>query len=383
MLVKTCGLRSGSGQLHPLLLLLIALSGLMPWWPSGSVRVAFAAGRQGIEFGAVIDDQCNRLLTAEVLDQVVATGAGWIKINFRLGGFSNWTEETRLCPDETGNFIATSALDLYDRIVEDALAKQLKVYGLLSNEARHGWLSVWQENNSEKTGGDGCNPYLGQFAMEAAGPITAHFAGRISLWEVWNEPNMTDTYLYPSNFACLLTLVRAETTTAQAAGAKFVLGAIASNQDKGRVTVETSGANYLKAVYQQGRDRTGWSAGAYPFDHVAQHLYIDRKTTTKASNLRTALKYVRDTYVAEEGTGTPKQTIISVVGWETDGDGVSESTQANNLKTMYTEVRNTSYVMNAYWFFLRDESWSGLSFGLLRADNSQKPAWNAYRQYAQ
>ena len=378
---KTCRLR----HLHPLLVVLIVLSGLIPWWPTGSVRIAYAAGRQGVEFGAVIDDQCNRLLTSKVLDQVVATGAGWIKINFRLGGFSNWTEETRLCPDETGALVTTTALNLYDKIVEDALAKKLQVYGLLSNEAWHGWLALWQLDAWETTGGakNGDNYYVNDFAMYAAGPITARFAGRISLWEVWNEPNLTDTYMYPSNFVWLLTHVRAHTGTAQAAGARFVLGAIASNQDKGRVSVETSGANYLKAVYQQGRARAGWSAGAYPFDHVGQHLYIDRKTTTKASNLRTALMYVRNAYVAEEGAGTPKQTIISEVGWETDGDGVSETTQANNLKTLYTEVQNTSYVMNAYWFFLRDEPSSGLAFGLLRADNSQKPAWTAYRQYAQ
>jgi len=39
-------------------------------------------------------------------------------------------------------------------------------------------------------------------------------------------------------------------------------------------------------------------------------------------------------------------------------------------------------VLNAYWFFLRDESAPHLYFGLIRPDSSQKPAWAAYQTYA-
>jgi hypothetical protein len=101
---------------------------------------------------------------------------------------------------------------------------------------------------------------------------------------------------------------------------------------------------------------------------------------TTAAKIRTALKYIHDVYLQGEGGTTTKKTMITEFGWSTKN--VTEKTQSSNLQTAYTEYKQTSYLQNAFWFFLRDEPGSGLYFGLLRPDSLQKPSWNTYQRYA-
>ena len=346
---------------------------------SPTVVSAVTQKNQGLQFGAVIDDRGNILLTDEALDKIVATGAGWIRINFRLGNgyFLDWTDTTAH---------GYSALQRYDDIINRARARGLKVLGELSNEAWNGWLTMWQENNAEAAGGNGDNQYIQDFAQKAAVVLAQHFEGRVDIWEIWNEPNLSATYLYPSNFAQLLAQVYAGVRGAGLSGARFVSGGITSFQDgNGAITAVSSGADYLTKVYQQGKARASWETiktayGSYPLDYVGQHIYIDGFTKTASSRIKTALRLVHDAYVqAEDGTSA-KQIVITEFGWSTQN--VSEKTQSSNLQTAYTAYKTTPYVVNAYWFFLRDETGSSLYFGLLRPNSSQKPAWSAYQTYA-
>ena len=147
--------------------------------------LAVSQGNQGLQDGWAIDDAGNVLFTDAVAAKIAEAGAGWVRINFRLGGFEDWTET------ETFDY---SALDLYDEVVDNALNNNLKVLGLLSNESWHGDQSVWQANNAERDEGNGDNDYLRNFSLKAAVILAGHFAGRVDLWEVWNEPNAYTTY---------------------------------------------------------------------------------------------------------------------------------------------------------------------------------------------
>jgi len=344
-----------------------------------SAAGAVTRGNQGLQYGAVIDNTGNILLMDEALDKLAASGTGWLRINFRLGNgyFLDWTDTTAH---------GYSALDRYDLIVNNARMHGLQVLGELSNEAWNGWLSMWQANNAEVSGGNGDNTYLQEFSRKAAVILAQHFAGRINTWEIWNEPSQSATYLYPSNFAQLLAHVYSDTRAAGITTATFVSGGITSLQDsKGRITSASSGAEYLKNVYAQGKQRAGWETikatyGSYPLDHVGQHIYVDGFARTTSIHIRTALKLMHDAYVQSEGGSTTKKTVLTEFGWATNN--VSEGTQANNLQTAYTEYKNTPYVLNAYWFFVRDEAAPQLYFGLLRPDSSQKPSWAAYQTYA-
>src|SRR5690242_15295969 len=89
---------------------------------------ALAQGDQGLQGGWAVDDSGNVIFTHSVADELPLmqqAGAGWVRINFRLGGcFDDWT--TRGCNGRT-------ALQVYDDVVGRARGQGLQVLGLLSN----------------------------------------------------------------------------------------------------------------------------------------------------------------------------------------------------------------------------------------------------------
>ncbi|MBM4430858.1 MAG: endo-1,4-beta-xylanase, partial [Chloroflexi bacterium] len=154
-----------------------------------SVQPASALqGNQGLQGGWAINDNGNLNFPHSLQNQLPLirdAGAGWVRINFRLGNcYSNWT--TTGCNSFT-------ALQRYDTLVDDARARGLKVLGLLSNESWHGDQTQWVANNAENTSGNGDNAYLQAFSKQAAVVLTKYFQGRIDTWEVWNEPNAWTT----------------------------------------------------------------------------------------------------------------------------------------------------------------------------------------------
>ncbi len=338
---------------------------------------ALTQGNQGNQYGAVIDDAGRILFTDAVAGKLAESGAGWVHINFRLGRFPNWTD--------TSTF-GRSALSVYDQVIATARNHNLQVLGLLSNEAWQGIKEHWSANSAETGRGDGTNGYIEDYAKHAAGVLVPYFAGRVDVWEIWNEPNLTDTYMYPSNFAQLLARSwKAIWPNGRHTQAQIVSGGITTLVDGGTITTTNTGATYLKQVYAAGRRYAGWEAikghyGSYPFDHVGQHLYIDGTRLTTGARIDKGLALLRNAYVREEGSGTPKKTYITEFGWATDK--VSPTTQASNLQTAYTRFRATSYVQTAYWFFLQDENPAKLYYGLIDPNGEPKPAWTAYQQYA-
>src|SRR5258708_27838993 len=93
-------------------------------------------------------------------------GAGWVRINFRLGAcFSDWITPTTTCENTA---YAPTATAIYDRIVSTALNDHLAVLGLLSNESWPGSQTEWTASNSENIGGHGPNSDIQSFSAAAA-----------------------------------------------------------------------------------------------------------------------------------------------------------------------------------------------------------------------
>jgi hypothetical protein len=163
-------------------------------------------GNQGLQGGWAIDDQGNVQFVHSVLAQLPAmreANAGWVRINFRLGGcFADWT--TVGCNGKT-------ALQTYEPLVQSAATTGLKVVGLLTGEAWAGDQADWIQNNVENNPmGDGSNAYIAGFVGGAVAPVTRQFSPRITHWEIWSEPNAWTSldssgdptggsYIYPSN----------------------------------------------------------------------------------------------------------------------------------------------------------------------------------------
>lgn len=389
--------------------------------PTAPTALAQSQGDQGLQGGWAVDDAGSARFYHSVYDQLPLmrqAGAGWVRINFRLGGcFSNWTS-----PGCNGR----TALQVYDDVVNRARSQNLQVLGLLSNESWPGGQSLWLANNAEVAGGNGDNAYVQAFAASAAGPVARHFASRIAWWEVWNEPNAWTfrdgagnpaggSFLYPSNYAWLLKRSHAALKAARADAVVVTGGLLAHDQGRasffvgadGRPRREVrhgerigprrsarsagigyassacmesrpSGAAYLCDLYVMGRAEAGWPRDASPLDHVGLHLYVDQGSTTSTSKLGAYLQEIRSAYTAYEGGGTAKRIEMTEAGW-TEAF-VSRATQAQNVRILYEALRGTSYVGRGYWFGVQDIPEGGLHYGLLDGDGGQKPSYAAYQQ---
>jgi hypothetical protein len=356
-------------------------------------------------------------------------GAGVVRINFRLGAcFTSWTAAGCRTAD------APTALAVYDTVVNTAInTYHMQVVGLLSAES---WTdpnqSDWTAHNAEVSGGTGDNKYVQTFASSVAGALAQHFAGRITTWEVWNEPNawtsnpspgvyIGGTYLYPSNFAWLLKRAYAAIKTYEAGSSSTVLsGGLFGHDPAGASMLETepngtvrsvvkhgtsvqnaggaaaqptctstqsSGADYLCNTYRMGQSKAGWRAGAYPLDGVGQHLYIDQGTVTSSAKLSAYLQDVRTAYINFEGTKTGKKTEITEFGWVANPGSSTFQTdaanQAQNVQTAYSTFRTTGYVSRADYFTAQDVPEGSIFYGLVEGDGTTyKPAFSAYQAAA-
>src|SRR5690349_21052811 len=86
--------------------LALFFSGLFP------IHAVQAAGPQGIQAGHPIDDGGAILITDAVADRMKASGAGWVRVNFRLGPYTS----------DTPNFYAR-----YDTIINRLRNRGLQV----------------------------------------------------------------------------------------------------------------------------------------------------------------------------------------------------------------------------------------------------------------
>jgi len=360
-------------------------------------------GDQGLQGGWAVDNHGGVSFThglATQFDLMQSAGAGWVRINFRLGDcFQDWTSIG--CNGKT-------ALQTYDVVVDDALSHHLQVLGLLSNESWNGDQSDWTANNAENTPGNGDNPYIRSFATNTASVLAAHFNGKrgplVSHWEIWNEPNAWlanpvsgvftgGSYIYPSNFAWLLSrsyrAIKVANPTAVVVSGGLYAHILSLPIDAPTLPVSErtacaaslpSGANYLCRTYAEGITYAGWRSGSYPLDSVGQHLYVDQFGLTSAERIVTYLQDLHVAYLAYEGARSNKKIDLTEVGWSTAF--LTTQVQAQNLRAAFAIFQKTSYVERAYWFNVQDLPEAGLFFGLVDSGGNPKPVFAAYQQAA-
>src|ERR1051326_6734166 len=365
-----------------------------------------AQSNQGLQDGWAVGDQGQTTggqLLADELGYMQQVGAGWVRVNFRLGQcFTNWTS--------TG-CNGLTALQTYDKVLANVQAKNLKVLGLLSSETWPGQQSDWTANNFENAGGNGNNAYIQAFVRNAAAVLATHYNGTngtlITQWEIWNEPNAWtsnpspgvysgSSFIYPSNFAQLV--IQARTTIKNANGtAQAVSGGLlgldssaahngAHNGYKGKggdgncPSTVPSGGDYLCSTYGMGWQYAGWTKGAGPFDSVGQNLYVNQGTSTSSSNIQKYLNDLHKVYGNFGAEPSSKQTLVTEFGWTTAS--VSLTIQAQNLQTAYQTFKGTSYVGRGYWYRTQDLGVTSDYYGLVDTNGNQKPSFTAYQQYA-
>jgi hypothetical protein len=200
--------------------------------------------------------------------------------------------------------------------------------------------------------------------VSAATWYAQYFTGRITYWEVWNEPNVIPVNLTDSHYAALLK----ETATSVKAvnpDAKVLFAGLGSAWKDSR--------NYFQSVYNKLNDEQG---GARPFDVFAVHPYFDRKPNhtldpaiyMKASDEMDAGDItIIDKFAAtmQNNGDVNKKIWVTEVGWNSGkGDPdvgclwdivVDERTQAIYLKkgfdVLFNEARAVEKVI---WYQYQD-----------------------------
>ncbi len=305
------------------------------------------------------------------LGSLQAAGARTVRVDFHLVRDSSWTP---------GEFAA------YDGALAPLCAANIDIEGLLgaASVSPVTTPNSWVANSMERSGGAGDNAFIHLYAQHALDVVT-HYHACIHTWELWNEPNVSNTYLYPSNFAALL----AE-TYALVKGAypdvTIVSGGLFSSDAGGRSNPRNAGADYLRQTYAMGLSIAhSWDAvkgrfsGANPLDAVGQHLYLDQGGLVVSQHIVDAYRWVHDAYAAF-GDGD-KPIYVTEAAWSTPS--VSPDTQALNLDILYTMSQNpvVPYVARVYWFLLRDDAVANLDYGLEGADGTPKPSYARYLAY--
>lgn len=318
---------------------------------------------QGIQAGWAINNSGQIDFPGSVLNQLAlmrATGATWLRLNFRLGGaFSTWN---------------SAILGLYDQIVNAANAQGFNVLGLLCNEAWPGKQSDWCANNAEVAGGNGDNDYM-QAIGQVAGQLAAWFYLRIPAWEIWNEPDawtksygIGGSFIYPSNFAWCLKYAY-DAIQAQFSDIEVITGGLFVN-DLG-ATIGLGSATYLQQTLTFGASAI--PDFDQPFDGIGEHIYIDQGRATNASNIQTAVQAISDI--------VPDLPVwITEIGWQSGAIGTA--TQAANIQTAWNTLQTLDQIERVFYFQVGDNQFANMTFGLYDASNNPKPALGAYQQSA-
>jgi polysaccharide biosynthesis protein PslG len=263
----------------------------------------------------------------------------------------------------------------YDSLVDAANSRGLKVLGTLA------YAPTWAQS-SECAGSFMCKPRDAEEYGRWAAASVAHFRGRVSNWEIWNEPNISGFFQPRPDVALYTAMVRAAYPKIKAADPQaFVLaGATAPAANDAQRIDEVS---FLQGVYANGGRGffDAWSHHPYTHPNPPGNVHQDSawyQMYGSSPNMRSVM--------TAQGDGA-KQIWATEYGPPTSGTpgAVSEAMQAQTVADAYRLWRGYTWAGPLFWYCDRDldplgastESWR--YFGLLRYDLSRKPAWDAYR----
>lgn len=248
-----------------------------------------------------------------------------------------------------------------DRVVNAAAARDIEVLAVLNSTPV--WASV---PNVPLLSGRPADPQ--EFA-EYASMVATRYAGKISAYEVWNEPNYVLFWAPGPNAAQYTELLKAAYPAIKAADpdAVVVAASVAAIQDFLSVTVNP--VRFIEEMYANG-------AAGY-FDALSFHPYLFglefSEGATRVNSPLDQLERVHDLMVAN-GDGNKK---IWATEYGQPSALVSEAQQAEFIGDFLRAWRDLEYAGPAFIHTIRDHPDSdpnNASMGLFRADWTAKPA---------
>jgi hypothetical protein len=321
------------------------------------------AGAQvaGLNMGApVFDGKLHR----EALDAVIATGAPYVRVNFRL---DQWTR-----PSDSTKHDGYTFFEAYDTIVEAITSHGLEVYGLLNDELvpgvgpkDPGFEAAWVAN---------------------ALAVVDRYKDRVRHWETINEPNNWDETQTPRVPAATFASAHArlyEAAKSKHAGdscwnVSFVTGPLFSFDG-------TTATDYLDDVLSAGRAGGPWKAvvdatGRDPIDGVGYHIYAAQGPESAPSDVgpaaNTNLDAIRS-FLDARDLGD-RQIWLSEIGFR--ASLVGDNGQADRLDAIFSSLGARTDVASIQWFTIQDfggeDTWGLYSNGF--AEAHRRPTYQRF-----
>lgn len=344
--------------------------------PATSQAGAAAASRTtpdydaGISLGTDILALSPQQLDSE-LDDLAALHIGWIRIDF------DWNS---IQPRPDAPFTWGS----YDRIVQAFNEHHMKTLAILDYSA------LWAVD--PKCGSVRCPPADDSSFASFARAAASHFESLgVHDWEIWNEPNVKNSWLPAADPAGYANLLKAAYPAIHAADpdAVVISGGLApaatGNGDIAPIA-------YVKALYDSGAgpyfDAVGFHPYSFPVlpsSFAAWNAWSQMHSTSPS--IRSVMAANGDAgkkiWMTEFGapTGGPGTIATSSASFEGHPDHVSETLQAAILSDAISLQKRYAWAGPLFLYTYRDRGTSASTnenfFGLLRFDGTRKPAYDA------
>ena len=324
----------------------------------------FAQGKMGVDGNRPID-VASGAIAPQVRDPAIAadTRTAFVRVNFVLGPWDS--------PDDSTQHAGRTWYQTFDTIVDGFLNRGLEVYGLVGSE------STSRPDPGDRFRYAAPNPDADDWLQEYAAnfeTIVAYFAGRVKIFESFNEPNDwhggANNWVHSYWFAKLLREVYQKVKIDNGHDVTLVSGPLLTHDLPGG---GDDGTYYLDQTYRSGRTHHEWEAfqndhGTYPLDDIGYHLYVEEGSDSTPHDIETTydryLNAIWHIVTRYEGDLTEKGLHVSEYGWRSDH---GEDKQSQRMEAGFRLLRDRDEVKTASWFCLQD--FVGKAYGLYRMGN--------------
>lgn len=339
---------------------------------------SFPKGKMGIDGNRPIDTASGAIAAQVSNPRIVAdTGAAFVRLNFVLGPWNS--------PRDTAIHAGRTWFQTFDRIVDNFLNQGVEVYGLIGSEST----SRPDPGNRFRTASPSpdAEDWLTEYANNFEA-IVDHFAGRMSFYESFNEPNDwhggSNNWVHSYWLARMLRVVYQKVKIDNGHAVTLISGPLLTHD---LPTGGDNGTFYLDQTYLLGRAHHNWEQfqndhGTYPLDAVGYHLYVAERSDSTPANVQAVynayLNAIWNVITRYEGTLTEKKLHVSEYGWHSDH---GEDKQVSKMEAGFRLLRDHARVATASWFCLQD--FPGKNYGLYRAGSltpgNRKQSYAAYK----
>jgi hypothetical protein len=324
------------------------------------------AARLGVENVKGINGNELNKLSPDALARTIAgyraLGVRWVRFDF------DWSEIQAGGP-KVYDFAS------YDRVVDALTAADIQVLGILD------YTPAWARG----AGDTKFTPPKSAADFSAfAGQAAARYCGRVSAWEIWNEPNLAQFWGPAPDaraYAALLKGAAAEIRR-QAPSVVIVSGGLASAFDNGR---DIPAARFLEQVYEAGAGASVSAIGNHPYMSPQVPTLLLPNNWSFSWGWPGGIRAV----MARHGDGRKPVWVTEfgapTLGRDAFGTVVTEARQASLVRGAFAALPRDGRAGPLFWYNYQDfcapdpNRPSSCFYGLVRADGTTKPGFEAYR----